>query len=567
MNTSINGASSADFVRRTRPFLFGIIVLLVALSGAQSRAFAQTPTPTPSEEELKLQEQKRLIELQRDIELAKKAIRDANATPTPTPTPAPVQPTATPLAGDTTLDAGVRFEISMVAYRAMSQIADNISKELYSRLGSAQNFALYDAQTIRDWRFHQSLFPAFKGQTDDISAQYFELLCHTFQADTSQIFKDTFCKDKNNRGFSNVREATREATETARAEIFGQAATLIKSFIDIAALFRTDTKIEGASVDLDDTALVAEVFRALKVRYCVSGALSCRPFLYNPAAFHPRLEQSDTVFRVGQLFVFKREAERIIKVKTADKPRLVNILNQLVADKGKAEETLEEIQDLAAVLKNLDAALGHETVPQFREKLWEERAKVEVELRKLPSAADVKAKILTLGLDIAATKAAIKKIDDPVKALTDINERFQSFVDQYLKTDEKGSNTLAMFIKSEDIERIMGNDQSYWIEIKSIAAGGNNRTRKNLIWFFLGPRVDHSGGVIAEYTIYNNTGAVVTSDKIAYYEGYKEPKKIQNGKLPDVIPSPRFTRNPEPGYMDPPPRPQRSNQNDNEPKP
>jgi hypothetical protein len=111
-----------------------------------------------------------------------------------------------------------------------------------------------------------------------------------------------------------------------------------------------------------------------------------------------------------------------------------------------------------------------------------------------------------------------------------------------------------MFIKSEDIERIMGNEESYWIEVKSIVAGGNNRTRKNLIWFFLGPRVDHSGGVIAEYTIYDHTGEVVTSDKIAYYEGYKRPKQIENGKLLDIIPSPRFTRNPKPGYQDPPPQ-------------
>lgn len=554
MNTSINGAGGARCVRRSRPFLFGIIVLLVALCGAQSYTFAQTatPSPTPTEEELKLQEQKRLIELERDIELAKKAIRDAQATPTPTPTPAPALPTATPLAGDTTLDAGVRFEISMVAYRAMSQIADNIGKELHSKLGFAENFAVYDPQVIRDWRFHRSLFPAFQGQTDDIRNQYVELLCVTFKKDTSKAFRDKFCASMAAKEIKSGPEAAREfAFPGAASEIIGAGATLIKSFIDIAALFRTDTKIEGASVDLDDSALVAEIFRAVKVRYCVTGAVRC-PFLYNPAVFHPRLEESDTVFRVGQLFVFKTEADRIIKDRSADKPPLVTKLNDLVAKKGKAEETLQKITDLTRVVNNLTAALANEQEPHFRKKLWEERDKVEVELRKLGSQTVVEAEIAQLDVDITATKTKIKEIDERVKALTDLNARFQSFVDQFIKTDEKGSNTLAMFIKSEDIDRIMANKQSYWIEVKSITAGGNNRTRKNLIWFFLGPRVDHSGGVIAEYTIYDNTGAVVTSDKIAYYEGYKEPKKIQNGKLPDVIPGPRFTRNPKPGYQDPP---------------
>jgi hypothetical protein len=398
------------------------------------------------------------------------------------------------------------------------------------------------------------LFPAFKGQTEDIRNQYVELLCVTFKNDTSQIFKDTFCKSREDVEFSAAREATREEAklEAVHAAV-GAAATLIKSFIDIAALFRTDTKIEGASVNLDDRALVAEVFRALKFRYCVTGTHGC-PSLYNPAAFHPRLEESDTVFRVGQLFVFKTEADRIIKDKTAGRPPLVNQLNDLVAKKSKAEEILQKVLDLTRVVDNLTVALAREKVPHFRAKLWEERTKVEVELRKLGSAADVQAEIANLDVAIAAKRAAIKAIDDPVKSLTDLNERFRNFVDQFIKTDEKGSNTLAMFIKSEDIERIMGNRQSFWIEVKSIAAGGNNRTRKNLIWFFLGPRLDHSGGVIAEYTIHDNTGAVVTSDKIAYYEGYKEPKKIQNAKLPDVIPSPRFTRNPRPGYEDPAPR-------------
>ena len=552
MHTRNTPTRSAGLVRRPRSFLFGIIVSLLVLSGAQSYASGQTPTPTPSEEELKLQEQKRLIELQRDIELAKKAIRDATATPTPTPTPAPAQPTATPLAGDTTLDAGVRFEISMVAYRAMSQIADNISKELHSKLGFARNYAIYDAQTIRDWRFHQSLFPAFKGQTDDIRNQYLELLCETFKNDTSQAFKDKFCIT-DTASVSPERKAILDSARVAGvSEAFGAGATLIKSFIDIAALFRTDTKIEGASVDLDDSALVAEVFRALKFRYCVNGAPRC-PFLYNPAVFHPRLDESDTVFRVGQLFIFKTEAERIIKDRTAGRPALVSQLNDLVGRKGKAEEKLEKILDLRRIVNNLTAALANERVPQFRDKLWEERAKVEVALSTLGSQADLEAEIARLDSAIAAKKAAIKAIDDPVKALTDLNDRFQKFVDQFIKTDEKGSNTLAMFIKSEDIERIMGNRQSFWIEVKSIAAGGNNRTRKNLIWFFLGPRVDHSGGVIAEYTIYDNTGAVVTSDKIAYYEGYKEPKKIQNGKLPDVIPSPAFTRSPRRKVEDPAP--------------
>jgi len=41
--------------------------------------------------------------------------------------------------------------------------------------------------------------------------------------------------------------------------------------------------------------------------------------------------------------------------------------------------------------------------------------------------------------------------------------------------------------------------------------------------------------VVAEYTLYDTTGAVVLSDKIAYYEGYVQPKHIKKGKLQDAV--------------------------------
>jgi len=187
------------------------------------------------------------------------------------------------------------------------------------------------------------------------------------------------------------------------------------------------------------------------------------------------------------------------------------------------------------VVDNLNRALARETVPSFRRRLWEEKNDALVELATLGSAANHAANSAALDAPIAAARRAIGVIDTSVKALSDLNERFQVFVDQFVKIDDKGSNALALFIKSEDIERIMGNMNSYWLEIKSVSAGGNNRTRKNLIWFFAGARVDHSGGVIAEYTLYNTRGAVVTSDKIAYYEGYIQPKNIKKGKLKDIV--------------------------------
>ena len=520
-------------IRNHQTLLLGIVSVAVLLALANTNAtLAQTPTPTPtpSAEELRLQEQKRLLELQRDIELAKKAIRDAQPTE-----PEPPEPKATPLEGNTTLNSDVRIETAFVSYNAMSHVADAIAEEVSLRATSAKNILIYDAQVVQNWRFHQALFPAFKGQTEDIKNHYVDLVCNHPSA--SQTFQDLYCVDKQNQRFTSGGQATRETMATAGVQAaLGAGGTLIRSFIDVAALFRTETKIEGVSVSIDQSALVAELSRALKNRYCRPGTPCLSIAVYTPAAFPPRIRDSETLFRVGHLFVFKAEADRIIKIQTSAKPALVTRLNDQVSQKTEAEATLQRVRALQAIIKNLDAALAKETVPHFRNKLWEERAKAEVALSTLDSEADLLQAINNLTAAINQTKAAIKILDDSVKALTDLNDRFQAFVDQYIKVDDKGSSALALFIKSEDIDVIVNSSkESYWLEVKPITGGGNNRTRRNLIWFFAGARVDHSGGVIAEYTLYETSGAIVSSDKIAYYNGYFEPKRIMRGRLLDPV--------------------------------
>lgn len=508
--------------RKRRIFLLLAGLALVPLS--HNVVNAQTPAASPSEQEQRLLEEKRLLEIQRDIELAKKAIRDAQ--------PETPEPTATPLAGNTTLDEGVKFETAMVAYKAMSQIANQIGIEISTSVSGANSFAIYDPQVVERWRMHQALFPAFKGQTEDIRNQYIAALCQDPNSGASPFFRTTYCTDRAGTNFSSsANPASRSSMKVdAVTGAIGAGATLIKSFIDIAALFRTETKIEGKAVTIDNSAFVAEIFRSLKNHY------SPRTIsLYYPGVFHPRIDDSETIFRIGQLFIFQTEAERIIRSKTSAKPDLVSQLNSLLAEKLKAEEKVGQIGALKQVVTNLNEALRRERVPAFRSKLWDEKKEALAKLGTLGDEANLITHIGVLNLAIVAKKAAINAIDAPVKTLADLNARFQVFVDQYVKPDATGTNMLALFIKSEDIDRIMGNGNSYWLELKSVSAGGNNRTRKNLIWFFAGARLDHSGGVVAEYTLYNEQGAVVRSDKVAYYEGYVEPKRIKKGKLEDAV--------------------------------
>jgi hypothetical protein len=132
------------------------------------------------------------------------------------------------------------------------------------------------------------------------------------------------------------------------------------------------------------------------------------------------------------------------------------------------------------------------------------------------------------------TKGITASVDD----LAALNDQFSAFMSDFVKVDAAtGTNPLTVFVKSENLDKAMEdkNDgqvkkESYWFEINIDKAGGNNRVRKNLIRFFTGPKVDHSGGVVVDYTLYRKTGEVVYSDELSIYGGYLEPKKIQNHK-------------------------------------
>lgn len=547
-NNPTNCFSSERFSNDRRAAIMRIaVLLLILLASCAVNAYAQgdttpSPSPTPSEEELRLLEEKRLTELRRDIEVAKKAIRDAQ--PEEAEKPAPPAPTATPLAGDTTLE-NVKLEAEMVSYRAMSDAADSISKEIKGRIGSAQNIAIYDAQVVRDWRFYKSLFPAFRGQVDDLSKRYKAELCKI----VAEFPNDKFVTDDYRRSNCAAGPPNPNLVGAGLQTAFAAGTNLLKSFIDLTALFRTDTKIQGVSFTVEESALVAELFRGLRNQYAANqNAVK----LYYPEVFPPRLpsdptnpDPSSTVVIIGSLFLDKAEADDAIAKMSKAIDDINKTLKEPVELKGQLEAQLARIQTLDKKVKNLRLALAAEKNPAVRKILLGEFGAAKAELASLgaPTEAlmnlkveELKAKIKEVGDAIDPSKKKVEQLQAHIKLLTALNTRFLAFIDESVKVGANGTSPLALFVKSEELDRAMPDPESYWLEIKSVSAGGNNRVRKNLIRYFTGAKLDHSGGVIIEYTLYDNTGAVVYSDKMSVYGGYVEPKVIRNKeKFKDVV--------------------------------
>lgn len=540
--TGCRGAEARPRRRGARAGRAAVLFLLLTASSAVC-AYAQggatstptpAPTPTPTEEELRLQEEKRLTELRRDIELARKAIRDAQPQE-----PAPPAPTATPLAGDTTLE-NVKLEPEMVSYNAVSAAADAISREINTKRPNAVNIAIYDAQVVRDWRFYKALSPAFRAQVNDLSERYGDVLC----AIANQYPGDNFVSAAfiANHSCSGSKHTFTTSVAGLQAA-FAAGTNLLKSFVDLTALFRTETKIQGVSFTVEESALVAELFRSLTQQYAADSKLVK---LYYPEVFPPRVTSgaSPTVTLIGTIFLDKAEADDAI----ARMSKAVDVLNDEMKEpaelRGRAKAQLARVETLAEKLRNLRVAHAAEKNPAVRRILATEIGQTRAELASLgvTNDASLAARVDQLKREIKAQEDVIKPLkakadalQGHIKVLTTLNTRFLAFVDESVKVGPNGTSPLATFIKSEDIDNAMKGDESYWLEIKSVSAGGNNRTRKNLIRYFTGAKLDHSGGVIVEYTLYDNTGAVVYSDKLSVYRGYVEPKKIRDG-LRDVVP-------------------------------
>jgi hypothetical protein len=486
-----------------------MVAVFLSASGAALNLRAQdaapspsaSPTPTPTAEEQRLIDENTLLTLQKTNAELRKGIRDAQ-----------VKPTATPLGGTATVDTSI--EVEMMSYDALSGVAKKVGDEILDKAPDAKVIAVYSAADIKDWRFYKSTSPAFAGRMETLKSQY----------------------------QSSVNPPGAGLAPLVGA--FEAGTTALSSFVDLLAFFRSDVEIKGKDVTIARRPLVNEVLRALRNS-------DDELVLLNPAEFPPQLIdptthlpfESPTLVKLGELYILKAKADKLIsnlkelaikeaKVKEMGETSAKNtatIAANLEAikpiDKSLAvmKAKLNKLKPNSAKAKALQARIAEAT--EARKKLTDENAKL------TQKNVDIAADVATLTARIAILKGLTNGITATVEDLMALNEQFLAFVADFVKVDAStGTNPLTVFVKAENLDKAMEDPESYWVEINVDKAGGNNRVRKNLIRFLTGPKVDHSGGIVIDYTLYDKTGTVIYSDKLSLYRGYLEPKKIQTKK-------------------------------------
>ncbi len=528
------------FMDKGTTLLLNLTLIAVVLCAADSVSKAQdplpTPTPvataTPTAEELRLQEENRLLELKKTNAGLKKEIRESQP-----------KASATPLEGVTTADENVLIETQMVTYKAMSDIADRIGAEIHQKFSDARSIVIYDADELENLEHYRATSPILKGRIQSLKDQYRKVLQSLAAippleaSDSSEQAKATWKGGlKTITSDSSAAKNSTSMTEdisSLTSNLVNPIASFtegLKVFADLLALVRTDTEIKGKAVSVEESAMVAETFRALRNRFGSEVNLYY-PKVVSPEIYLEGCEEnhapvfcSATLSSLATLYAEKEDADNALLRDNFD---VTVQYEKATAERAQAEGTATSLAKQIADLK-LERLKAELTKP------WNpaQATRFEKYIKELDT---MKAEAVSAKQLAVSRLEHFAKRKNVLEQLQVLNEQANQLVASLVKADEKtGRSELANFMKAENMDKALGTE-GYWLAFRSISAGGNNRTRTNLFRYFSGAKLDHSGGLVVEWALYNQNGKSVDSNKDSSYGGYVTPKELQSGRLKDAV--------------------------------
>lgn len=553
-----------SWLRRWLRVLPVLLVLIFALSGDQSRvrvssaqeAPPPTPSPTPDEEEKKLRRAKLRKEIAEADEAEAKARKGEMEATFPSPK-------TSPLEGKTTIEGAV-IESQMLSYVSLARAADRILESIKDNFTSNPNLAVYNERDI-------NLMLSYKvanGQIAIIKQGYTKLLTPT----TSVIPCPSPGPSPTPQSTSGMMPPT---LPLSAAESF------LGAFVDMTALLRTNVDIKGQAFVIDEGPLVAEVFRAAR-KVAAPHSLGG---LYYPYVFLPKLnaDQGSTILaRLEEIHNLRVTADRLLgdlmktskdlgetnsKIKQLNESIAKGVPKKIVeaivpsgniikANCRKLSTDVDGIKSLpphlqgAAMVKLIEKA--HATCRQMEPdkleqllglsdtigQLGKELEKANHDLTK----ATTEKKDLECRLRKLESKLALGTIADPTDTdeikehaevaaarLKAINAQFDGLITALTQGEAGGTNPLTNYIRVEKLFSALPVATSYWLLLKVINAGGNNRIKTNPVVdiFTGGNRVSHSGGVIVQYHLFDSDGNSKASGTVSDYTNYIKADKIR----------------------------------------
>ena len=327
-----------------------LLVLIVNPIPVTAQDGTPSPSPSPESEELKklkdrnaiLEQEKKAAEFERDTAKAKKDERDATFP----------KASATPLEGKTEVDSGVKIESEMVSYLSMANAAERIVADMKKNSVNVEHLAIFNDRDVKALLGYMVITSQLRLMEDEynrlMASQPFPVAAPPASAFSTSSF----------------------AAVPAGLNV---ATSVMGSFIDLIALFRTDTSVKGMSFNIEEAALVSEMFRALKsstapVNPCqpadlLDPAHPCQLVgygpnvdLYYPAVVPPNVD-ANKVFKIlakiQTLYLLKARAEDLITRITENESKLAETKGEIKALNKRSQDIDSEISTLFVEIDTL----------------------------------------------------------------------------------------------------------------------------------------------------------------------------------------------------------------------
>ena len=354
------------------------------------------------------------------------------------------------------------------------------------------------------------------------------------------------------------------------------ASSFLGGFVDMTALLRTNVEIKGQTFVIDEAPLAAEIFRAARTKTNLTE-------LYYPYVFPPKVNSREPSLLLGQLELthnHRVEAEkRLDDIATTSKElsdtngavkRLIKNIDTVIPNQTKTAvlasgniikancrplsaevdfiRTLPARQQAEAMVRLIDRAqrtcrrmdrdkveqlLGlNDVLEQLQKDLLNAANDLNTAKQDQKDLSEKLAKqvlLLDLGTitDPTDPDEVQEHAENAASRLKALNKQFDDLIAALIAGDSGTSNTLTNYIRIERLLSVLG-ENDLWLQLKVINAGGNNRIKTNLLVdiFRGGNRLSHSGGVIAEYHLFNASGQSISSGVVSQYTKYVDAKKI-----------------------------------------
>lgn len=508
--------------------------------------------------------QKEIADYEKGIAESEKAKRDAKFP----------KPDTKALEGKTEINDNAVIESQMVAYVSMAKAANKIIQAI--KANGIENLAIYNERDL-------NLLTSYKVSTHKIQLIR-DGYCSLLAPQTiTKIKLDTICP--------SPPPGKMRANLINPLSI---ANSFLGAFVDLTALLRTNVQIKGQTFDIDEAPLVAEVFRAARRTDGLGSDVKLYYPLVMAPNVNPQ-QKSEILGILEKVNLLRVEAGALlsdIQKKSKDlaesddnvkgmKKSIKDLKRQKEDAKGAAKRLLEAYcRTLAHKKLKLpeNEALDDEEKEELKllakltmgcRNMPDEKRELALELRdtikgirgRLSQVASdltdenqtnysLKKELSDLLLKLNADLQKPEELSVAIARLKAVNDQFDKFVSSLVEVDSvTGLNTLTSYIRAEQLKTALPEyaipfqdaekdskdkakeTKSYWLQLKVIKAGGNNRIKTNLLWdiFTGGNRMSHSGGAIVEYILYDAYGTSVASDTIAEYTNY-----IKAGKVKDL---------------------------------